>query len=276
MKNKKIIIIAIVIILGALIIYALLTRPDGERVLDKDKEELIAVTNYNEYLSINKLINDYLLNLSLDNEEAVKGVTGNDILITNAKEKDTYYLEKLQYVELTYNIYYYLSGRKMIYDYDTSKMTELKNDCYLVNVYKPNNTYKITKINDVNTYFNDNDLYDKVVIISNEYNDYSLYETSYNDEIIYNNYINYFKDLLFVNYSDAYNLLEVSYINKVGSLDNFNTLRESLYKELNSIVKYYNINGEGPNRTYTIILYNGTQITIIENGIMNVKFKIEN
>ena len=276
MKNKKIIIIAIVIILGALIIYALLTRPDGERVLDKDKEELIAVTNYNEYLSINKLINDYLLNLSLDNEEAVKGVTGNDILITNAKEKDTYYLEKLQYVELTYNIYYYLSGRKMIYDYDTSKMTELKNDCYLVNVYKPNNTYKITKINDVNTYFNDNDLYDKVVIISNEYNDYSLYETSYNDEIIYNNYINYFKDLLFVNYSDAYNLLEVSYKNKVGSLDNFNTLRESLYKELNNIVKYYNINGEGPNRTYTIILYNGTQITIIENGIMNVKFKIEN
>lgn len=276
MKNKKIIIIAIVIILGALIIYALLTRPDGERVLDKDKEELIAVTNYNEYLSINKLINDYLLNLSLDNEEAVKGVTGNDILITNAKEKDTYYLEKLQYVELTYNIYYYLSGRKMIYDYDTSKMTELKNDCYLVNVYKPNNTYKITKINDVNTYFNDNDLYDKVVITSNEYNDYSLYETSYNDEIIYNNYINYFKDLLFVNYSDAYNLLEVSYKNKVGSLDNFNTLRESLYKELNNIVKYYNINGEGPNRTYTIILYNGTQITIIENGIMNVKFKIEN
>ena len=276
MKNKKIIIIAIVIILGALIIYALLTRQDGERVLDKDKEELIAVTNYNEYLSINKLINDYLLNLSLDNEEAVKGVTGNDILITNAKEKDTYYLEKLQYVELTYNIYYYLSGRKMIYDYDTSKMTELKNDCYLVNVYKPNNTYKITKINDVNTYFNDNDLYDKVVITSNEYNDYSLYETSYNDEIIYNNYINYFKDLLFVNYSDAYNLLEVSYKNKVGSLDNFNTLRESLYKELNNIVKYYNINGEGPNRTYTIILYNGTQITIIENGIMNVKFKIEN
>lgn len=276
MKNKKIIIIAIVVILGALIIYALLTRPDGERVLDKDKEELITVTNYNEYLSINKLINDYLLNLSLDNEDAVKGITGNDVLITNSKEKDTYYLEKLQYVELTYNVYYYLSGRKMIYDYDTTKMTELKNDCYLINVYKPNNTYKITKINDVNSYYNDNDLFDKVVIISNKYNDYSIYETSYNDEIIYNNYINYFKDLLFVNYSDAYNLLDVSYENKVGSLDNFNTLRESLYKELNNIVKYYNIIGDTPNRTYTIILYNGTKLTITEKGIMNVKYKIEN
>ena len=276
MKNKKIIIIAIVVILGALIIYALLTRPDGERVLDKDKEELITVTNYNEYLSINKLINDYLLNLSLDNEDAVKGITGNDVLITNSKEKDTYYLEKLQYVELTYNVYYYLSGRKMIYDYDTTKMTELQNDCYLINVYKPNNTYKITKINDVNSYYNDNDLFDKVVIISNKYNDYSIYETSYNDEIIYNNYINYFKDLLFVNYSDAYNLLDVSYENKVGSLDNFNTLRESLYKELNNIVKYYNIIGDTPNRTYTIILYNGTKLTITEKGIMNVKYKIEN
>ena len=276
MKNKKIIIIAIVIILGALIIYALLTRPDGEKVLDKEKKPLTEVTNYNEFISINKIINDYLLNVSLDDSDTVKGVTGNDVLITNKEEKDNYYLEKLHYVELTYNVYYYLSGRKMIYDYSTNKMSELKNDCYLINVYKPNNTYKITKISDVNAYYNDNDLYDKVIITTNKYNDYTPYEASYSDEIIYSNYVNYFKDLLFVNYNDAYNMLDISYKNTVGSLENFNSLREDLYKRLNNIVKNYAIKGDTPNRTYSLILANDTKLTITETGIMNVKFKIEN
>ncbi len=276
MKNKKTIVIIILVILAALIIYALLTRPNGDRVIDEDKKELKVVTNYNEFLSINNIINDYLLNISLDNQDAIKGITGSDIIITNKEEKDNYYLEKLYYVELNYNIYYYASGRKMIYDYNTSKMTELKNDCYLINVYKPNKTYLLTKINDINNYFNENDLYDKVVITHNDYNDYSVYDTIYREDIIYNNYINYFKDLLFVNYNDAYNLLDTSYKNKVGSLENFNSMRESIYKKLNNIIKDYSLNGKEPNRTYILILSNDTKITIVENGIMNVKYKIEN
>ena len=144
MKNKKMIIIIILVILALLVIYALLTRPNGDKVLDKDKKELKVVTVYNEFMSINNIINDYLLNVSLDNQDYIKGVTGSDILITNRDEKDNYYLEKLYYVELNYNIYYYASGRRMTYDYETNKMNEIKNDCYLVNVYKPNDTYQLT------------------------------------------------------------------------------------------------------------------------------------
>ena len=276
MKNKKMIIIIILVILALLVIYALLTRPNGDKVLDKDKKELKVVTVYNEFMSINNVINDYLLNISLDNQDYIKGVTGSDILITNRDEKDNYYLEKLYYVELNYNIYYYASGRRMTYDYETNKMNEVKNDCYLVNVYKPNDTYQLTKISDINNYFNDNDLYDKVIITHNNYNDYNNYDTYYKDDIVYDNYINYFKDLLFVNYQDAYSLLDTSYKNKVGSVENFNNIRESLYNKLNNIVIDYSITGEEANRTYILILSNNTKITIVETGIMNVKYKIEN
>lgn len=276
MKNKKMIIIIILVVLALLVIYALLTRPNGDKVLDKDKKELKVVILNNEFLSINNIINDYLLNVSLDNQDYIKGVTGSDILITNREEKDNYYLEKLYYVELNYNIYYYASGRRMTYDYETNKMNEIKNDCYLVNVYKPNDTYQLTKIDDINTYFNENDLYDKVIITHNDYNDYNKYDTYYKDDILYDNYINYFKDLLFVNYQDAYNLLDTTYKNKVGSVENFNNIRESLYNKLNNLVIDYSITGEEANRTYILILSNNTKITIVETGIMNVKYKIEN
>ncbi len=276
MKNKKIILFVILGIFAILIIYALLTREDGERVLEKDKQELTEVTNYSEFLSINSVINDYLLNIPIDNQDAVKALTGSDVIITNTKEKDNYYLEKLYYVELKFNIYYYATGRKMIYDYNTSKMSELKNDCYLVNVYKPNNTYKITKINDINNYYNENDLFDKVVISNNDYNDFDKHDLANSDELLYNNYINYFKDLVFVNYQDAYNLLDISYKNAIGSLDEFYAKREDIYKKLNNLVKDYSIKGDSPNRTYTLLLFNDTKITITETGIMNVKYKIEN
>ena len=276
MKNKKIILIAIIVILGLLIVYALITRPNGDIVLDKDKKDLQLVTDYKEFFSINSLVNDYLLNISLDQQDVVKGMSGNDVLVTNASEKYNYYAEKVYYVELSFNIYYYVTGRKMIYDYNTNKMSEIKNECYLVNVYKPNNTFKILKINDVNNYYKENDLYDKVIITSNSYNDYSKYDTYYKDDTIYNIYINYLRDLIFVNYRDAYNLLDVSYKNKIGSIDNFNLMREDIYNKLNNIVKDYSINGNSPNRSYTLILVNDTKITVIENGIMNVKYKIEN
>ena len=276
MKNKKIILIAIIVILGLLIVYALITRPNGDIVLDKDKKDLQLVTDYKEFFSINSLVNDYLLNISLDQQDVVKGMSGNDVLVTNASEKYNYYAEKVYYVELSFNIYYYVTGRKMIYDYNTNKMIEIKNECYLFNVYKPNNTFKISKINDVNNYYKGNDLYDKVIITSNSYNDYSKYDTYYKDDTIYNTYINYLRDLIFVNYRDAYNLLDVSYKNKIGSIDNFNLMREDIYNKLNNIVKDYSINGNSPNRSYTLILVNDTKITVIENGIMNVKYKIEN
>ena len=37
-----------------------------------------------------------------------------------------------------------------------NKMTKKENDYYLINLYKRNKDYRITKINDINSYYNDN------------------------------------------------------------------------------------------------------------------------
>ena len=275
MKNKKIIIIIVVVLLAALIIYALLTRHEGDIVLPKDKEDLALVETYNDYVSLNNLINNYLLNVSLDDEKAVKGLTGTDLLVTNSKEKGTYYITKAYVVKLTYNDYYYVSGTKMVYDYGTSKMREVKDDSYMICVDNAKKTYRITKIGNPVDYYNNNDIYDRVTITPNDYNDFLKY-SEFSEAYVYNNYINYFKDLLFVNYQEAYSMLEDSYKNKVGSLENFVNIREDLYNKLNNVVLEFAITGEKFSRTYQLILFNETKITIKENGFMNVKYKIEN
>ena len=275
MKNKKIIIIVVLVLLGALIIYALLTRHEGDIVLPKDKEDLALVDSYNDYVKINKLINNYLLNVSLDNEEAVKALTGTDLLVTNSKEQSTYYATKVYIVKLTYNEYYYVTGTRMVYDYGTNKMREIKDDSYMVCVDNGRKTYRITKIGNPVDYYNNNDIYDNVHINLNDYNDFLQFQ-EYSEAYIYDNYINYFKDLLFVNYQEAYNMLEDSYKNKIGSLENFVNLRETLYNKLNNVVLEFAITGDKFNRTYQLILFNETKITIKENGYMDVKYKIEN
>ena len=48
MKNKKIFLIIFLVLFGALVIYALLTRHEGDIVLPKDKEDLALVDSYND------------------------------------------------------------------------------------------------------------------------------------------------------------------------------------------------------------------------------------
>ena len=43
---------------------------------------------------VNKTTNN--LNLSLDNQDYIKGVTGNDVIITNIKKKDNYYQNNIR------------------------------------------------------------------------------------------------------------------------------------------------------------------------------------
>ena len=274
MKNKKIFIIIGCILLGIILITSLSNKQTI--VVSKENYKLNLSSDYNDYLSTNTLINDYLLDVSLNNQDNIKGITSSIEKNVNSKEKYNFYAEKVYYIELEKNKYYYISGRKMIYNYDTSEMSETKNTSYLINVYKPNHSYELKIIDDIDSYYSNNDLVDDVVIKKNKYNDFSIYYISYKEEDLYDNYINYFKELLFVNYIDAYDMLENSLKNQIGSTENFNIEREKIYKKLNNIVERYSIKGEEDKKTYTVILANKTKITMIEDGIMNVKYKIEN
>jgi hypothetical protein len=97
---------------------------------------------------VNKTTNN--LNLSLDNQDYIKGVTGNDVIITNIKKKDNYYQNNIR---LNFKIIYI--SILVVYN-NINKMTKKENDCYLINLYKRNKDYCITKINNINSYYNDN------------------------------------------------------------------------------------------------------------------------
>ena len=73
MKNKKIYIIIGCILLGLFIILSLMNEKNV--VIDKDKYSLKISNDYNDYLAINILINDYLQDLSLNNQDGINGIT---------------------------------------------------------------------------------------------------------------------------------------------------------------------------------------------------------
>ena len=149
MKNKKIFIIIGLVFLVLFIVYLVLNRK--EVIVDKEKHPLELSNDYNDYLTINNVVNDYLLDLSLNNKD-------------NVSTKNNYYSEKVYYINLESNTYYYVSGLSMIYDYNTNEMIEKQDDCYLINVYKPNNAYTLKKIDNIESYYKENDIEDGINI----------------------------------------------------------------------------------------------------------------
>ena len=100
-----------------------------------------------------------------------------------------YYLKQVYVVRLeNINDYYYVTGSKMVFDYGTSKMNEVKDDCYQITVDRAKKTFKIKKIGSIQNYYNETDLYDNVKISLNDYKDISTYSSYYTDSFIYQNY----------------------------------------------------------------------------------------
>ena len=115
-----------------------------------------------------------------------------------------------------------------------------------------------------------------VLINLNDYNDYRNYNNGFDISLINDNYINYFKEILFVNKEKAYDFLFNVYKKKFSSLDDFDRNRKIIYNRIKNIVEDYSFISNESNRTYTLIFANGTKLTIVESGLMNVKHKIEN
>ena len=254
MKNKKILIM-IPLVLVVILALVLIFKENGQKVPESELE-LEAVTSYDEYFGINKLMNDYL------NEDS------NDTL------DYTYYITELKTVKLKYNTYYLICGDKETYDYATSKMRMLENDCYLVNMYLKNDTYSIEKINSISDGYNNTKFLDNVVINGRASYEYSSTKVSKDYVIKY--YINYYKDLLFVNANKAYKMLDSKYKNKFSGFDDFNNQREKIYDSLNINITDYSINGDDGKKTVKAVIYNGPIVTFKENGILNYTISIEN
>ena len=71
--------------------------------------------------------------------------------------------------------------------------------------------------------------------------------------------------------------ININYIERTSDISSlYPYLPNILYNKLNNVVLEFAITGEKFSRTYQLILFNETKITIKENGFMNVKYKIEN
>ena len=84
MKNKKIYIIIGFILLVIYFVISIISNQS--KVVDKEKIKLQLSTDYNDYVTVNTLVNDYLLYLSLNNQESVKGITGSEVKEINSNE----------------------------------------------------------------------------------------------------------------------------------------------------------------------------------------------
>ena len=97
---------------------------------------------------------------------------------------------------------------------------------------------------------------------------------SFSDTYVINYYINYFKELLFVNYTKAYEMLDKNYKEKIGNLEDFNVYREDLYGRLNNVFVNYSVTGKNGNRVYNVILSNDMHLEFSEKSIMNFSVNI--
>ena len=254
MKNKKSLIIMIPLILIVIFaVYLVRNSSDGNK--EPSEGTFTLLSDYNEFFGINKLVNDY--------------IDSNDTGSMN----NYYYANKVYRVVFNNNKYYLVTGDKVSYDYKTSKMTMTSNDDYLINVYLNNNRYEIENIDDINNYIDSNKLYDNVKINNKNYfDDYKIYKVDNRTIVV--NYIGYFKDLLFANYTKAYSMLDDSYKNKVGSIENFNSIREELYNNIIDNYTDYSIKGDDASRTYHLVLDNKYELIFIEKHIMDFTFNI--
>jgi len=256
MKNKKNLMMMIPLVLIVVLVLIIIFKDDKE-VVPTSETELSDIANYNEYFGITRLINDYL------NEDS------------KSSEENTYYITDLKTIKLKKNTYYFICGDKEIYDYKTTKVSLLENDCYFINAYLVDQKYHIEKINSINEYYQNNKFYDNVSVSDNRYL-YSYNNLSIGDDYILAYYINYFKDLLFVNYNKAYNMLDSSYKNKFNGIDDFNNQREKIYNSLSLTITDYSIKGDDGNRTLKAVINEGPIITFKEKGFLNYTVSIEN
>ena len=256
-KDKKKWLYIILIVLFVIVISMFFRTNNGEPTKPMEDQVFSKVNDYDLFFGIDNLVNDY--------------IDAND----SGKIDNYFYSNEIYRITFTSNEYYVVVGEKVTYSYDTTKLEMKENVAYLINNDLVYSLYDIKEIDDYSIYLTGNNLYDNVRLKQGK----SISQYKYNDAndfYIMNYYINYFKELLFVNYTKAYELLDNSYKKKVGSLEDFNSYREKIYGNLNNIIKDYSVSGEDGKRLYKIVLNNGMMIDFQEDNIMNINVKISN
>lgn len=252
----------------------------------------IALSNVNDYatfFTINTLINDYYKDMIDDNKDAILEKLDSSYIkthkITNSNVKNFMeqnyesisYVTRHMYVKGANKVlYYFISGETQNYDFAAKVLTESNGINYMIIVDQNNKTYSITPIMSNISMFDYAQEY-KMGNKSIEKNDSNKYhEDNINDKNIAIYYVNYFKNMLYLNTEKAYAMLDENSKNLYDSYEAFVNNLPTLYENISTNLFSYSATGEDGNRKYSVISTNQNKISFTEETIMNFKVNIVN
>ena len=263
-------------------------KSNNNTIIYEDHPNLENVIDYNNYFTINNIINDYYKKIINNDTESLLDIIDKSYIISNKLNKTninslyqnnyqdiTYYSKEMYFKSKNNIMYYFVSGETESYNFTEDTLEENTNINYLVIIDSNNNSYSITPL-DVEVVFNYGSIYnmlDNKEIESNANNKYA--NVSYSDEDISILYIAYYKNILFINSEKAYDMLTNSYKLKYNDYEDFFNNIPNIYESLTTKFLGSSASGDNGKRTYNIITTNEIKITIYENSIMNFNIEIK-
>lgn len=270
------------------------SEPEKEEV---DVPTFTKLDDYDVFFSLNSLISDYYSGYTIENYDKVMNILDNEYRIrNNIKKENVKNLLNGKIGELTFNskIIYARENKQMVYYFmqgdiievanilptdpehmgSESRISEEENICFLIIRDKVSNTFSITPLpitTDLYTYAQNYKIKNKT-ISSNKDNNFRI--TKQSDEMITRRYISYFLNIMYINTEKAFNMLETSYKNSFGTLQNFTYNLDNINGKISSNFLGFNVSGEKGSRIYNVQMRNDARMVITEEGIMNLKIKI--
>ena len=250
---------------------------------------LSLVKEYDEFFTINTLINEYYQDMIDDDKTTVldkldaayiktHNITKNNIknFMEQNYENITYVAKNMYVKGLNGILYYFTTGEIQNYDFAAEVLTEQERINYLVIVDQKNKSYSITPlVSDISMfdYAQEYKMGSKT-IENNDNNKYKINSISDKNVAIY--YLNYFKNMLYLNSEKAYNMLDSQTKSKYADFEDFVNNLPTIYDSLSTNLLSYAANGENGSRKYSVISTNQKRVYFLEKSIMDFTVTIVN
>ena len=265
MKNKKIIIICSIVLIIAIYIFVLIKMVNQKNVeiLTSDSSFFTIQNTINTFL--NEKDANKLLSMLEDNYILENNITVNNVFQSNKFNYDnaSFIAKKILYYRDNSIFYYFVNGYIIDIKYDRKYNYE-KNKNYLVVVQ--NSKYVIVPLQDnidINEFAKKNNY--NVNKVDKGLN---LVNTPTNEKNKLVTYLAEFKNLLYLDSYQAYDLLGNNTKKKYRTYDDFYNNIDNINNNIDTIIDNYTKTMENSNRIYYI---NNSSIVIIESNIMDYK-----
>jgi len=247
------------------------------------------VKDYENFFTINNLINEYYINLIEGDGQVVLNMLDTNYIkkhkITSSNIKNymentyhniTYFSKNMYFKGINKMYYYFVNGERQNYSFADEILTEEENVNFLIIVDMNNYTYSITPLDITESVFNYAQTYkmNKDEISFNKDNVYTT--NTVKDEIIATYYIDYFKNMLYLNTEKAYEMLSNDTKAYYETYENFVNNLETIYSNISTNIFSYSVTGENGKRTYDIIDKNQRKLKLDERSIMDFIVTIPN